>query len=170
TFFEGGVHSPFFLKWPAAVPAGSIFTAPVAQIDIFPTAAAAAGAPLPSDRTIDGVNLLPFVRGEAAGSPHQSLFWRSGGYKTVLADGWKLQVSERPQKVWLFHLADDPTERVDVSAQNPDKGRELPTVLAAPEAQMVPPAWPSLIQAAIDIDHPLGTPERADDEYVYWEN
>lgn len=170
TFFEGGMHSPFFLKWPAAIPAGTTFSAPVAQIDIFPTAAAAAHAPLPSDRTIDGVNLLPFLRGEAAGPPHQSLFWRSGGYKTVLAGGWKLQVSERPNKVWLFHLDEDPTERVDLAAKNPDKVRELKAVLAAYDAEMVKPAWPSLIEGAIDIDHPLGVPERADDDYVYWEN
>jgi len=170
TFFEGGMHSPFFLKWPAAVPAGTTFSAPVGQIDIFPTAAAAAQAPLPSDRTIDGVDLLPFVRGEATGVPHQSLFWRSGSYKTVLAGGWKLQVSQRPPKVWLFHLDDDPTERVELSAQHPDKVRELKAVLAAHEAAMVTPAWPSLIEGPIDVDHPLGVPERPGDEYVYWEN
>jgi len=170
TFFEGGMHSPFFLKWPATVPAGTTFAAPVAQIDIFPTAAAAAHAPLPSDRKIDGVNLIPFVRREAAGLPHQSLFWRSGGYKTVLAGGWKLQVAERPKKEWLFHIDEDPTERVDLSAQNPDKVHELRGVLAAQEADMVKPAWPSLIEGPIDVDHPLGVPERPDDEYVYWEN
>jgi len=59
TFFEGGVHSPFFVKWPAQLAAGTTFAAPVAHIDIFATAAAAAGAPLPSDRKIDGVNTDP---------------------------------------------------------------------------------------------------------------
>ena len=170
TFFEGGMHTPFFLKWPAALPAGTTFTTPVAQIDIFPTAAAAAHAPLPSDRKIDGVNLIPFVRGAVAGPPHQSLFWRSGGYKTVLAGGWKLQVSERPKRAWLFHLDEDPTERVDLAASSPDKVRELQAVLATHEGEMVKPAWPSLIEAAIDVDHPLGVPEQPDDEYVYWEN
>lgn len=43
-------------------------------------------------------------------------------------------------------------------------------MLAAHETEMVKPAWPSLIEAAIDVDHPLGIPERPDDEYVYWEN
>ncbi|HME72146.1 MAG TPA: sulfatase-like hydrolase/transferase [Myxococcota bacterium] len=81
TFFEGGVHAPFFIKWPAALPAGTSFAAPVAHIDIFATAAGAAGAPLPSDRTIDGVNLIPFLRGEASGRPHDTLFWRSGHYE-----------------------------------------------------------------------------------------
>ena len=170
TFFEGGVRSPFFLKWPAAIRAGTTFDAPVAQIDIFPTAAAAARAPLPSERKVDGVNLVPFVRGEASGSPHRALFWRSGGYRTVLAGGWKLQVAERPDKTWLFHVDEDPTEQIDLSQKNLDKVRELEALLAAHEAEMVKPAWPSLIAAAIDVDHPLGVPERPDDEYVYWEN
>jgi len=158
------------VKWPAVLPAHTTFTAPVGQIDIFATAAAAARAPLPADRPIDGVNLIPFLRGEASGPPHQSLFWRSGGYKTLLAGGWKLQVSERPKKDWLFNLDTDPTERVDLSSKNPDKLRELKDLLAAREAEMVKPAWPSLIEAAIGIDRPLGVPERPDDEYVYWEN
>lgn len=170
TFFEGGTRSPFFVRWPAALPAGTSFSAPVAHVDIFATAAAAAGAALPSDRAIDGVNLLPFLRGQVPGAPHQALFWRSGHYRTVLADGWKLQVSERPKRDWLFHLDDDPTERIDLSASHPDKVRELKALLTAHDAQMVPPAWPSLIEGSIAIDHPLGVPERADDEFVYWEN
>ena len=170
TFFEGGVHSPFFIKWPKGLPSGATYTQPVAQIDIFPTAAAAAGAPLPADRVIDGANLIPFVRGEAAGPPHQALFWRSGYYKTVLAGGWKLQVSDRPKKRWLHHLDEDPTEHVELSAKYPDKVRELEALLAAHDAEMKPPAWPSLIEGPIAVDHPLDFPDSSDDEYVYWEN
>src|SRR6185369_14892898 len=119
TFFEGGIHTPFFARWPAAVPPGTTFASPVAHVDIFATAAAAAGAPLPADRPYDGVDLLPYVRGAAAGNPHAAVFWRSGGYRTVLADGWKLQVADRPDRTWLFHLTEDPTERRDLSAEQP---------------------------------------------------
>ena len=108
TFFEGGVHTPFFAKWPARLAAGQRFHAPVAHVDIFATAAGAAGAPLPADRPIDGVDLVKLARGEAQGRPHGAIFWRSGHYRTVLADDWKLQVSERPAKTWLFDLAADP--------------------------------------------------------------
>lgn len=170
TFFEGGIRSPFFMRWPGHLPTGTTFPAPTGHVDIFATAAAAAGAPLPQDRVIDGVNLLPFLRGEASGDPHQALFWRSGHYETVLSDGWKLQVSQRPPRNWLFHVATDPTERSDVSAANPDKVRELSAILAAHDATMVAPAWPSLIEGPIAIDHPLGVPDKPDDEYVYWDN
>ena len=170
TFFEGGIHSPFFAKWPRAVAGGTTVAAPVAHVDIFATAAAAAGAALPGDRVIDGVDLLPHARGTATGAPHDALFWRSGGYRTVLAGGWKLQVAERPPRTWLFDLAADPTERVDLSAQRPEKVRELRARLDAHDAEMVPPAWPSLIEGPIPIDHPLGVPEQPGDEYVYWDN
>jgi len=170
TFFEGGVHVPFFAKWPAGLPKGETFDEPVAHIDVFSTAAAAAGAPLPADRRIDGVNLIPFARGESRGAPHEALFWRSGHYRSLVADGWKLQVSERPKRTWLFHLRDDPTERTDLSAQQPEKVRALEALLAATEAEMVAPAWPSLIEGPIAIDHPLGVPDAPDDEYVYWAN
>jgi arylsulfatase A-like enzyme len=170
TFFEGGIHTPFFVRWPAVLPAGGRFDAPVAHVDIFATAAAAAGAPLPGDRTYDGVDLLPFLRGQTAGAPHDAVFWRSGGYRTVLRDGWKLQVASRPERVWLFHLAEDPTERHDLAAERPETVRALRALLDAHDAEMVPPAWPSLIEGPIPIDHPLGVPDAATDEYVYWDN
>jgi arylsulfatase A-like enzyme len=78
TFFEGGLHAPFFVKWPAVLPQGATFAAPAAHLDIFATAAAAAGAPVPTDRTIDGVNLLPFLKGDARGSPHEAPFLALG--------------------------------------------------------------------------------------------
>ena len=170
TFFEGGIHTPFFARWPAALPAGARYDGPVAHVDIYATAAAAAGAPLPGDRTIDGVDLVPYIRGQKSGTPHDAVFWRSGGYRTVLANGWKLQVAERPERAWLFNLADDPTEKRDLSTTNPDKVRELLALLDSHDKEMVPPAWPSLIEGPIPIDHPLGVPDQAADEYVYWDN
>jgi arylsulfatase A-like enzyme len=170
TFFEGGVHTPFFARWPAALPKGARFHAPVAHVDLFATAAGAAGAALPADRVLDSVDLVKLVRGEAQGRPHGAIFWRSGHYRTILADDWKLQVSERPERTWLFDLRTDPTERTDLADARPDKVRELSALLAAHEAQMVAPSWPALIEAPIAIDPPLGAPSRPDDEFVYWAN
>jgi len=170
TFFEGGVHAPFFAKWPSALPHGATYDAPVGHIDLFATAAAAASSPLPNDRSIDGVDLVPFVRGTKTGRPHDALFWRSGHYRSVLAGDWKLQVSERPEKTWLFDLKNDPTERTNLADQYPEKVRELGEVLAGYEAQMVKPAWPSLIEGPIAIDHPLDVSASPEDEYVYWPN
>ena len=170
TFFEGGIHVPFFMKWPAAVPRGTSFAAPVGHVDIFTTAAAAAGATPPTDRVRDGVDLVPFVAGKAEGRPHQSLYWRSGPYKTLLAGDWKLQVAETPKKNWLFNLKDDPTEQYNVAASNPDKLGQMLTELTKIDAQQSKPLWPSLLEGPIAIDHPLDVADRPDDEYVYWSN
>ena len=170
TFFEGGIHVPFFMKWPAAVPRGTTFAAPVGHVDIFTTAAAAAGAAPPTDRVRDGVDLVPFVAGKAEGRPHQSLYWRSGPYKTLLAGDWKLQVAETPKKNWLFNLKDDPTEQHNVAASNPDKLGQMLTDLTKIDAQQSKPLWPSLLEGAIAIDHPMDVADRPDDEYVYWSN
>jgi arylsulfatase A-like enzyme len=170
SFFEGGVRTPFFARWPGRIPAGSRFEAPVAHVDVFATAAAAAGAAMPKDRVIDGVDLLARLRGEGSGRPQDAIFWRSGHYRSILAGSWKLQVSERPAKTWLFDLASDPTERSDLSAARPDKLAELEAVLAAHERQMAPPLWPALVEGAVPIDHSLALPMRDEDEYVYWAN
>jgi arylsulfatase A-like enzyme len=170
TFFEGGIHSPFFMRWPAVIPANSRYNAPVGHIDIFATAAAAAGAPLPKDRVIDGVDLVPFVQGKATGRPHQTLFWRSGSYKVVLDGDWKLQSSEAQNKVWLFNLAQDPAEQHELSAAQPDRVKAMLVLLRQQDAQNAKPIWPSLLQGPVFIDHPSGAPQKKGQEYILWDN
>ena len=88
----------------------------------------------------------------------------------VISRGWKLQLAERPDKVWLFHLDSDPTEQHEVSARYPDKVTELRTLLDAHEAQMAEPMWPSFVEMPVLVDKTLVDPESEDDEYVYWQN
>jgi arylsulfatase A-like enzyme len=170
SFFEGGVHVPFFMRWPAQLPAGTRYPNPVAHIDIFATAAAAAGAKPPADRVIDGVDLAPFAEGKVQGRPHQNLFWRSGDYRMAISGDWKIQTLDQRNKTWLYNLATDPTEKVDLSAKEPAKVAELKALMAAQDKQFVKPMWPSLLSGAIPIDHPLGVPDKPDDEYIYWAN
>jgi arylsulfatase A-like enzyme len=170
TFFEGGIHSPFFMRWPGVIPAGSSYRYPVAHVDIFPTAAAAAGLAIPARLKLDGVDLLPYVTGKSAGRPHQTLYWRSGQYKVILDGDWKLQSSEALHKVWLYDLAADPTERHDLSASQPDKLKAMRGLLAEQDRQMAPPIWPSLLQGPVFIDHPSGVPQRKGEAYILWDN
>ena len=170
TFFEGGIHVPFFMKWPAKIRAGTIYPLPVAHVDIFSTAAGAAGAPIPSDRVMDGVNVFPFIDGASAGTPHGTLFWRSGPYKTLLKGEWKLQIDDRPNKIWLFNLKQDPTEHHNLAETNPQQVQTLMKVLDQIDGQQAKPLWPSLLEGAIDIDHPLSYPQSASDDYVFWSN
>jgi len=170
TLFEGGIHVPFFAKWPARIPAGSEVAAPVHHFDLYATAAAAGGAPLPSDRKVDGVDLLPYVRGEAEGVPHDALFWRSGTSQSALVNGWKLNVSDPPGRAWLFDLKNDPREQHDLAAERPDKLAELQAALAAHNAEQVAPAWAAQGSFAVNLDKDLSLPDAPDDEYIYWSN
>ena len=170
SFFEGGIHVPFFLKWPARLAGGQTFDAPVHGFDIFATAAAAAGVEPPRDRTIDGVDLVPYVTGVAEGVPHEKLFWRTGGYQVVLADGYKLQRSEPPGKTWLFHLAEDPTEQHNLADAEPERVASLQRLLDEHNAAQAEPLWPSAITTPTNIDKTLLDFDAPDDEFIYWFN
>jgi uncharacterized sulfatase len=175
--FEGGTHVPFMARWPARIEAGSVMQAPVHHIDVFQTAAAAAGAAVPADRKLDGVDLVPYIRGEQVGVPHETLFWREGYQQTVLHNGWKLIRSDQPdkpvgigQKKWLFDLRADPTEQQNLAARYPERVAALEALLAAHNAEQVEPLWPSVIQSPQRIDKTGAAPYEEADEYIYWPN
>lgn len=170
TFFEGGVHVPFFIRWPGKIAAGTRYPAPVSHFDIFATTLAAAGVPLPTDRKIDGVDLLPYVIGQKTGRPHDALFWRAGSYLAVRSGDWKLQVTERPAKDWLFDLASDPAEKSNVAAANPQKVAELKQRLEQFQREQAKPLWASLIEIPIGIDKTIKQPLVAGDDVVHWPN
>jgi len=170
TFFEGGVKTPFYLRWPAAVPEPVRYDQPVIHADLFTTIARAAGARVPDDRTMDGVDLLPYVDGSKAGRPHEALFWHQGHYSVAIADGWKLQTTETPKKTWLSHLDQDPAEQVNLADRHPERVEALQAQLEQHIAEQRKAIWPALLEVPVPIDKTLYDPESPDDEYVYWSN
>jgi len=164
-------------KWPAQINAGSIMEATIHHSDIYSTIAAAAGAQLPQDRKIDGVDLLPYIRNDIDGVPHQTLFWRQGHQQTVLHKGWKLIRAEQPhfpqpapKTKWLFNLTMDPTEQVNLATDNLDKVTELEGLLDAHNAEQVEPLWPSVVNSPQLIDKTSNEPFEDGDEFIYWPN
>lgn len=170
TFFEGGIHTPYFVRWPQKIPAGTSYDSAVAHIDIFSTALAAAGISLPQDRVIDGVDILANALDEAQPPIDRPLFWRTGGYKVVQQGGWKLQLLEQTGKTWLFDLNEDPTEQIDLSVSRPDKLEALRKALYALDKQMVEPLWPSLTEGEIAVDHTIDKLPDGDYETIIWSN
>jgi len=168
TFFEGGVRVPFFMRWPGQIPAGSTSPARAMHFDIFATAAAAAHAPPARPGVLDGVDLIALSKGQV---PDRPLFFRSGHYRVVINGDWKLQLSERPKKTWLFNLKSDPTEQTNVATANPAVVAQLTTMLDAQDRRAAKPIWPALIEGPIWIDKPVdGTPPPKGAEYVMWAN
>lgn len=169
TFFEGGIRVPFYLRLPGRIAPGTRVATPAHHIDIHATAAALAGAPLPADRVIDGIDLLPLAAASEAPVARR-LFWKSGHYRVVRDGDWKLQLSERPKRTWLFDLAADPTEQRDLSGANPAKVAELRAHLDAHAAGMPRPLWPALLEGPIRIDVPMNARWSQGQDYIYWAN
>ena len=123
---EGGIRTPCVIRWPGRIPGGQVSNDIVHEVDLFPTIAAAVGAPeiVPDDRLIDGVNQLPFLEGTQSRSNRESAIFlaREGHVMAVKWRGWKLWYhfqTEIPDPdpdnlVRLFDLRVDPREEIDV--------------------------------------------------------
>lgn len=170
TFFEGGTHVPFFMRWPERIEAGSEYQRPVTHIDIFSTAAAAADVAVPADRTIDGVDLLPYVDGAIVEDPHEAIFWRTGTYRVVRSGDWKLQLSDPDETPFLYNLAVDPTEQLNLAMSEPEQLRRLKRLIEAGMSDWVAPLRPPLVTGPNYPDKHLNEPLDESDVPVYWYN
>jgi arylsulfatase A len=147
TTWEGGVRTPAIFWWPGTVKPATV-TDIGSSMDVFVTAAALAGATLPADRPIDGVNLRAPLTGSGP-SPRQLVFYywdeelravRKARYKAhVVTSGAYAQYGERREHTppLLFDLAADPGERRDIAAAHPDVVADLLREVEAHRKAMV---------------------------------
>ncbi len=140
--YEGGVRVPFLVSWPGRLPSGKDYAQPVSSLDVFATALACAGVPMPADRPYDGVNLVPYLAGERQGDPHPRLFWRTGGGQrwAVREGDWKL-VRSANQPDELYHLPSDTGEQRDLALEKPEVARRLAAILEAWNQELIAPAF-----------------------------
>ena len=143
TVYEGGVRVPFLISWPGKIAAGGADDRPVSSIDVFATALAAAGAPMPTDKKYDSVNLLPYLTGEKNGAPHERLFWRNGQLRAVREGRWKL-VHLPKQAPELYDLSVDISETTDLAAKHPAEAARLSTALDAWDRELIEPVFAGL--------------------------
>ncbi|MEO0961404.1 MAG: sulfatase [Pseudomonadota bacterium] len=170
TLFEGGIRVPMLMRWPDRIPAGTEIESPVAHIDVMPTLVAAGEGTIPETIEIDGKDLLPLATGASTEDPHEAIFWTSGYYRVVRAGDWKLQVSERPDKAWLFNLASDPTEQNNAAEANPDVVKRLTALLDAHSAGSRPPLYPHQAEFPVAVDKTRAERFEDGDEVIYWPN
>ena len=117
TFFDGGIHSPFIIRWPDKIEAGSVYDGTISSMDILPTSMRLAGLDVPA--IIDGRDLMPYILGEKEGEPHSCLCWKMNNKYAVRADGWKLVCDGGAEM--LFNIEEDPYETTDLATRRPDK-------------------------------------------------
>lgn len=148
TSWEGGQRVPCIMRWPGVIPEGVICNKLASSIDILPTLAAITGASLP-EKKIDGISILPLMRGEKDASPRHEFYYyyQSNSLEAVQRDYWKLVLphkyrtyrnqkpgidgfpgptaSETVNDTELYDLRRDPGEWYNVAAFYPQKVIEL---------------------------------------------
>ncbi len=131
--YEGGLLVPACAVWPSVIPSGTSTEVRCSTVDFLPTVAAIVGNSKKKKdaRPIDGIDLLPVIRGEVQ-QRGQSLFF---GYrrlkkgvdgKAIISGDWKLLQEAKKKGRWrLYDLAKDPHEQNDLAAEMPEQTDRL---------------------------------------------
>jgi arylsulfatase A-like enzyme len=151
SLYEGGIRVPLIARWPGKIPAGRVDrTSLIAAIDVFPTVAALCGIAAPTNAKLDGEDLSAAFLGQMKARTNP-LFWEYGrkpppvaaaalgGFpypkdagsrspNVAVREGpWKLLVNADGSGAELFDIADDPQEKRDRAAEQPELTRRLAT-------------------------------------------
>jgi arylsulfatase A-like enzyme len=153
--WEGGIRVPFLVQWKDQIPAGKVYDAPVIQLDILPTALAAAGVAVRPEWKLDGVNLLPYLKGEKKGAPHEMLLWRFGQQMAIRMGDWKLvkapdtgpaaplrrRAGATTSGAQLFNLTRDIGETTNLAEKEPAIAGRLEAAWKKWNADLQEPRW-----------------------------
>jgi len=142
--YEGGIRVPMIVRWPGVASPGGVCDVPVIGIDFYPTMLEMAGAPQPSGHILDGVSIVPLLRGKGTLN-RKAIFWHFPAYleaynekqwpwRTTPAGAirqgdWKLIEFFEDGKIELYNLKDDLGEKKDLAGTMPDKAEELHRML-----------------------------------------
>ena len=145
--FEGGMREPCIMWWPGRIKPGVVHDMG-ATMDVYTTILTLAGAEVPSDRVVDGLDLSPVLFGTGP-SPRRTMFFyrgaklyavRKGPYKahffTRSAYGRDKEVRHDPPL--LYHLGHDPSEKYDISKAHPEVIADIQKEVASHRANLTP--------------------------------
>ncbi|MDB4380942.1 sulfatase [bacterium] len=143
--YEGAIRVPYMVQWKGKIPAGEVYHQPVSSFDIYATAVAnSAGGTVPEQ--VEGVDLLPFLKGEDQGRPHETLYWRQGGKAAMRHGDWKIvRMGKRLQagraKWELYDLSKDISEQTNLAGVHPEILAELISRWNEMNSEMVDPLF-----------------------------
>ncbi|MDG2170532.1 MAG: sulfatase [Opitutales bacterium] len=137
--WEGGLRVPMIAYMPGTIPAGTVNNHPAATVDILPTVSKLTSSSVPTDRTIDGRNILPMLTDGSTESPHEAIFGMQGRELAIIRSGkWKLHVRS-PGPVNMINLPLDEA-RKRVNRRAPDG-----VTIIAPFEQPDPSEYPGIL-------------------------
>ncbi len=124
TQLEGGIRVPGLAVWPGQLPAGVDYDYPLSTLDLLPTFVHAGGGNPADIPGLDGVDMLPYLRGENKARPHQILHWKMETRGAMRDGDWKLlRFPDRPPE--LFNIALDSAEQNNLATTHPDMVRDM---------------------------------------------
>ncbi len=167
--YEGGIHVPLILRWPAGIAAGAECAEVVCSVDFLPTFAELAGVPV-QEGAVDGVSFAGTLS-SGAHLTRDAVYWhyphyhtigiapsgaiRSGHYKLIEWFEKSVDGPDREGALELYDLEADPGERHNLAALMPEKARALHEKLKA---------WRSSVGAQEMALNPAYDPARAKKE------
>ena len=135
--WEGGIREPFYLKAPGVTKSGSTSAVPVNGIDWYPTLLELVGLQVPKKQQLDGVSLVPLLKGKSI--PGRPLYWHYPHYgnqggepsSIITEDNWKLIYYHEDDREELYHLGKDEVEQKDLAVAEPEKVKAMRAKLDA---------------------------------------
>jgi arylsulfatase A-like enzyme len=150
TYYEGGIRVPLVVKWSGVIEPGTKNDVPVTGVDIFPTFCEIAGATVPHDQALDGISLIPLLKGDQPENP-RALYWHFPAYlqsysrndeqrdplyrsrpcSIIRYGDWKLHEYFEDSGLELYNLREDIGEATNLADSMPEKTKELHEMLVA---------------------------------------
>jgi arylsulfatase A-like enzyme len=142
--YEGGMRTPFVIRWPGVVRPGSVCDEPAIHVDIFPTFLELAGGKKPS-QPLDGVSLLPLLKDPGAKLSREAIYmhfpgylegngpgaWRTTPVGVIRSGDFKLLEFYEDGRIELYNVKEDIGEKKELAKRMPEKAKELRRKLAA---------------------------------------
>jgi arylsulfatase len=144
--YEGGIRVPLVARWPGKIKPGAVSDHLSAHWDVLPTLMEIAGAADKTPKGLDGISMVPTLRGQKQPA-HDYLYWELGGWQAVRMGDWKLVKPRGAKaKVQLYNLKEDLGETKDVADANPQVTAKMTELLttARTESKEFP-----LVKAAV---------------------
>ena len=139
--YEGGIRSPMIVRWPGEIAPGSTSDTPWYLADVLPTLAGVAQSSVPE--SIDGVNVMPVIRGEVTELGDRFLYWEffeNGFQQAVRWGDWKAVRPQPGEPLEIYHLSRDLGETTNIAPSSPAIVRTIEDYLAT--ARTTSKNWP----------------------------
>lgn len=146
--YEGGFRVPFVLQYKGKLNKG-VYSKPVSAIDIFATIAAETNTSVNPEKPLDGVNILPFVRGENNGTPHETIYLRKFDQKrfAVRHGDYKLVTFDNGNKRELYNVKNDVGEQNNIIQSKPEIESQIENLRQQWNSELIDPVFLGLIHS-----------------------